>query len=247
MQFSENFSRTLTTLEKYGLSAFFFYTAALKAHYIATEPGLRSLSDVRQSLTIWDLEPEFLISNFLLMAYSLSCAVLFLLNSKPKRGPQSAADVFVPLFATFLSSMMVATNLLPSLFTQSFIPRDFRPAFSTAAVVLTTAGYSYALWGLFHLGRSFSVIVSVRNIVSTGPYRFVRHPLYFGYFWTYLGLALSAGSIALVSLAALQIWLLLVRAKLEEAALLEASAEYRAYAERTGFMWPKLRVRKQPA
>ena len=36
------------------------------------------------------------------------------------------------------------------------------------------------MWGLLHLRTSFSLVPQARRLVRGGPYRLVRHPLYFG-------------------------------------------------------------------
>ena len=38
--------------------------------------------------------------------------------------------------------------------------------------------YILAVWGLLYLRKSFSIIPEARRVVSGGPYRFIRHPLY---------------------------------------------------------------------
>jgi protein-S-isoprenylcysteine O-methyltransferase Ste14 len=80
------------------------------------------------------------------------------------------------------------------------------------------------------------------RLITTGPYRFVRHPLYLGMFVTTIGLAIAFRSLwgLLITLAVFVpagLW----RAKLEEEALgRRFGEEWEAYARRTGFMFPVL-------
>jgi protein-S-isoprenylcysteine O-methyltransferase Ste14 len=48
--------------------------------------------------------------------------------------------------------------------------------------VLTTGllGYGLVLWSLLVLGSSFGIAPADRGLVSQGPYRFIRHPMYLG-------------------------------------------------------------------
>jgi protein-S-isoprenylcysteine O-methyltransferase Ste14 len=98
-----------------------------------------------------------------------------------------------------------------------------------------------ALWGLIHLGRSFGVYVTVRKVVLTGPYQWVRHPMYLGWVCLYCGIALANFSGAYFLLVALNIGLLLYRAQLEQTQLAAHSEEYREYMQHTRFIFPKLR------
>ena len=54
------------------------------------------------------------------------------------------------------------------------------------------AGELIVLWSLIKLGRRFGIAPADRGLVVSGPYRFVRHPMYTGEL--ILRLALSAGS-----------------------------------------------------
>jgi protein-S-isoprenylcysteine O-methyltransferase Ste14 len=112
------------------------------------------------------------------------------------------------------------------------------PAQLTAADALMVAGMSWAVWSLRFLGRNVSVLAQARGVVDTGPYRWVRHPLYAGEIVSVLGLALAAGS-----LAAAAVWLIIVmlqayRAVREEQVLLRALPGYAEYRDRTAALLP---------
>jgi len=74
--------------------------------------------------------------------------------------------------------------------------------------------------GKLSLGRSFGLVPANRGIVSTGVYRFVRHPIYLGYLITHVGFVVAnpAG------------WNLLVLAGADVALLLRAVCEERTLA-----------------
>ncbi len=93
------------------------------------------------------------------------------------------------------------------------------------------------------LGEFWSMHVEVRDthqFVCDGPFRFVRHPVYFSMFLELLGITLACGAfftMALIPLAFVPI--LLLRLHLEEAALVEKfGAAYREYRRSTPALIP---------
>ena len=80
------------------------------------------------------------------------------------------------------------------------------------------------------------------SLVTSGPYRYVRHPFYTSYliFWT--GLAIGTWSLWAVPVLVLMAVLYTVAARGEEAkfARTQMSDEYATYRARTGMFWPKL-------
>jgi protein-S-isoprenylcysteine O-methyltransferase Ste14 len=64
-----------------------------------------------------------------------------------------------------------------------------------AGVAMTAAGLLFAIWARFHLGRNWSAIVTLKEdheLVRSGPYRWIRHPIYTGYLTAVLGIAIVA-------------------------------------------------------
>ena len=108
-------------------------------------------------------------------------------------------------------------------------------------LVVMAAAEACAVVAMLSLGRSFSIFSEVRELATSGLYRFVRHPLYLAEMiavWGYLLLwpALWAFGCALL-FTALQSW----RARVEERLLLAHQPAYAGYRARTGFLLPRLR------
>ena len=70
--------------------------------------------------------------------------------------------------------------------------------------VLSTCGIALAVWARLHLGRNWGMPMTQRaepELVTSGPYRFVRHPIYSGLLAAMLGTALVDNLLGLIVVA----------------------------------------------
>ena len=74
-----------------------------------------------------------------------------------------------------------------------------------------------------------------QRVISSGPYAFVRHPMYSGVMLYFLGIPLLLGSWWGVALAPVFTLLFAIRARIEERALIEGLPGYADYAERVRY------------
>jgi protein-S-isoprenylcysteine O-methyltransferase Ste14 len=114
-------------------------------------------------------------------------------------------------------------------------------ALLVAGDLMLGAGLLFAIASVAFLGRCFGVLPDVRGLVTRGPYRLVRHPLYLGELTAALGIVVGAQRWA----PALAAWLVclglqLVRTKYEERSLRAEFPEYAPYAARTKRLIPGL-------
>ena len=74
-------------------------------------------------------------------------------------------------------------------------PLSSDPVVRIAGVLICATGMAFAFWARVHLGRNWGVPMSLREgheLVTTGPYRLVRHPIYAGILLACLGSGLAA-------------------------------------------------------
>jgi len=133
-------------------------------------------------------------------------------------------------------SALLGTFLCTAL---AFLPKaDLGPVLSVTSTVLIITGASLSFVVLRWLGKSFSILAEARRLVTDGPYRVVRHPLYICEGIAVLGVTLQVISPLAVSLV-IAIALVQYRRMINEEAILNSAfPEYRAYAARTPLVFP---------
>lgn len=110
---------------------------------------------------------------------------------------------------------------------------------------LMVCGQFLRWWSIATLGHFFTVNVAIRTghrVVTSGPYRLVRHPSYTAILLVYVGIGLCMGNIlSIVAVMLPSIAALLYRMHIEESLLLSGlGEEYRAYMSRTKRLIPRL-------
>ena len=106
-----------------------------------------------------------------------------------------------------------------------------------AGLALFLVGYVLMIWGPFHLGKQYSWYVTIQKdheLVTDGPYRFMRHPRYSGIIWWILGMALVFHSIPALALAIVMCLCMLSRIPKEERMLRDVFPDgWEDYCRRT--------------
>ena len=117
------------------------------------------------------------------------------------------------------------------------------PAVQAIGVILCAAGIALAIWARRHIGRNWGMPMTKKEgaeLTTTGPYKFVRNPIYSGVFLAMIGTAIVVSP-----------WWLLIfifyasyffySAKVEEKIMLEKFPDtYPAYRQRTKMFIPFL-------
>lgn len=110
-------------------------------------------------------------------------------------------------------------------------------------VILCGLGIAFAIWARWHLGRNWSGTPSIKEgheLITSGPYRLVRHPIYTGMILALLGSALVAGIIWLV-ISVVFLVNFLYRIPIEEKYMMELFPDqYPEYQRKTKSLIPFL-------
>ncbi|MGH2450171.1 MAG: methyltransferase family protein [Candidatus Limnocylindria bacterium] len=114
-----------------------------------------------------------------------------------------------------------------------------------AGLGIAVAGIAFAIWAALTLGRHFDMEVEVHGgheVITSGPYAIVRHPVYSGLALQFLGACLATGNWLLVLGTLLMsfpaFW---YRARAEERLLERELPAYAEYARRVGMLLPGIR------
>ncbi len=137
---------------------------------------------------------------------------------------------------------MVLAFAGPYAFPQARIGFDPARVFTTA-MVLFWIGLPLYIWAVLTLGKYFRTTVQIldeHRLVVSGPYRFLRHPVYTGGILIFAGLGLALGNWFSFCASALSTFIAYVwRIRVEESALHERfGSEFEEHRRRTWAVLP---------
>lgn len=153
----------------------------------------------------------------ILIGVSEFLAIFFILIRKPGE----IATTPYPLAIAFVGSAM------PLLITPA--GETLAPLGLTSGMVLIGLGINIS--AKLSLNRSFGLVAANRGVKVGGAYRFVRHPMYLGYFVAQVGFLLSAFSWTNLAIY-IAAWCAQVLRIVEEEKFLSQDPEYRAFMKR---------------
>ncbi len=169
-------------------------------------PGLRGIGDwiglmvftlgagasARRMAEAGSLASALLVAPIVI--HQLTLAVIFML-----RRPQSGKTDRLGLALGLLAPLMLSLAQFPARETVTTI----------WPLVIILCGHALALWSLAALNLSFGVAPADRELVTAGPYRFARHPIYLGEIVMAVGGLLAAptkdGAMMVIALIIIQV------------------------------------------
>jgi len=161
------------------------------------------------------------------VGYFALVIALVVLRRMPVGKSQGAWPRLVALLG---ANLLIIVALLPRV--------PLSPPALTAATVLTGGGTVAEIVILFWLGRSFTILPEARRLVTRGPYRYVRHPLYLVSVIASIGAMMQFEQPWAFLLVAAADALQIARLHYEERVLGDAFPEYAEYAARTWRILP---------
>ncbi len=118
---------------------------------------------------------------------------------------------------------------------------------SYAAFSLALAGLAVAVWARVHLGQYWSdkVVLKVdHQLIRSGPYAYMRHPIYSGVLLGVAGTALLLGELRGVLALAILLSNYIIKAKREETILAaQFGDQFQQHMKSAGFLFPRFRAR----
>ena len=162
---------------------------------------------------------------------------------------QEGLVILVTLRPIALAGMagLVAFLVNPRVMTWSSLPLPV--SFRWIGVGTGVVAAAMLVWTFHSLGRNITDTVVTRQhhvLVTTGPYRFVRHPFYVASALAFLANALATANWFIALMGGLAMTLLVVRTAIEEEHLVRRFGEdYRWYMRQTGRFFPRLASRPE--
>jgi len=188
---------------------------------------------------LWFYESFFpVVWIFFLLYWQIKAA-----NTKSTQRLEPAASRILRVFIFLIAIVLLSTTRipLPLLYLQLW-PVGFWPFWLGAAV--TIAGLLFAVWAREHLGSNWSRSVTIKQgheLITTGPYAVVRHPIYTGILTGFLGMAIAISQVRgfiVFVLIFLAFW---IKLRMEEQWMRSQFGEtYTTYAHHTAGLVPYL-------
>jgi protein-S-isoprenylcysteine O-methyltransferase Ste14 len=184
------------------------------------------------------------VDSYLFPAMWLSWMVYWWVSSRNVKATarhESMVSRLLHIVPLLLAAFLLWANHVPiPILKVRFTPLAAWPFWVGAA--LTAAGLVFTVWARLHLGRNWSGTVTIKEgheLITSGPYALVRHPIYTGLLIAFAGSALARGElrgILAVALVFLSFWRKL---RMEERWMREQFGEaYEGYSRRVSALVP---------
>jgi protein-S-isoprenylcysteine O-methyltransferase Ste14 len=155
-------------------------------------------------------------------------------------------ESFLARYGVMLIEVVGFTMLLDHDFELGWLGRHFLPRTTTTAAIgiaLTWVGIGIAMWARYHLGQFWSGRITLKEghqLIRTGPYARLRHPIYTGLDLAVIGTALVLDRWRCVVGVIVIMIGFVIKAKREEALLAGQFGEaFQEHRKHTGFLLPR--------
>lgn len=168
-----------------------------------------------------DFQHDFLYSlRSMLVVTSEAVIILFMVFRKPTE------DISVRIYDWAIA---IGATIGPL-----FVRPEGDPIWLLGGAVILTIGIAIHLGAKLSLNFSFGIVAANRGVRQNGLYRFVRHPMYFGYFVAHTGFFLTAPTLRNAGVYAI-VWTLFILRIFAEERVLSQDEKYRAFQKKTRY------------
>ena len=171
------------------------------------------------------------------VSFELCVALAFLIRGEARR----SLSGWMPRFMTYVSAFLMPVFLRTALvWHPSFVAATASPALVLAGATLWLFGLVMGFWPLWHLRHAFSVEPAARELITSGPYAFARHPIYVCYAVNFAGICLLRLTVPVVLVTLVWVLVTYRRVGYEERVLSATFPEYFEYRTRVprfGLRW----------
>lgn len=194
---------------------------------------------------------SYIAYNVIAILFDLLVFISYLIRIEPREKAHGflqtvypMVTVLLPVTGFTLLSIPAVRAALPGfdiipLMSEYNLSPQFPIMLNIGGLIIGLIGALLSILALWSLRRSFSLMSEVRELVSSGLYSRIRHPLYMAEIIHIFGVAILSGTPVGLWLFVIALAMQVVRAKVEEHKFLLAVPEYAEFRERTGFLWPK--------
>jgi protein-S-isoprenylcysteine O-methyltransferase Ste14 len=125
---------------------------------------------------------------------------------------------------------------------ERFMP--FSAQLGALGVAITYVGVGFAIWARWHLGQNWSATVTLKEgheLIRSGPYAHIRHPIYTGMLLALAGTALALGEYRGLLSLVIATASFTTKARKEERYLVQEFGDrFQEHFRKTGMFLPKL-------
>lgn len=180
--------------------------------------------------------PVLLVSVFIILLLATQPVLNFKESVQNKQTDKSTVWLIVLVSVIGqISSIIEWAYLQDASITLDFI--------SLIGITLMIVGIGFRFWAIRTLGKAFSATVQIKTdqqLITSGPYKWFRHPSYTGAWILLIGISLIFHSwLGLIIMGPVMLWVYCKRIAVEENALTKAfGSAYQEYIKRTWRMLP---------
>jgi protein-S-isoprenylcysteine O-methyltransferase Ste14 len=163
-------------------------------------------------------------------------------GNKATQRREPFASRLIYMLALVAGGVLIAWDRWPwgRVLDEFFWPRSALSYLVGLAVLI--AGLAFSVWARAHLGRNWSGNVTVKEgheLIRTGPYRYVRHPIYTGILTGAMGTAICSGTLRAALGLAIVAAAFMVKLRAEERFMRETfPGQYEKYSEEVPALVP---------